>query len=34
MQKRGHFEIFECPRRTIYFSWWIRTCPPKRGRMV
>jgi len=21
MQKRGHFEIFECPRRTIYFSW-------------
>jgi len=21
MQKRGHFEILECPRRTIYFSW-------------
>jgi len=34
MQKRGHFDIFECPRRTLHFSWKKWTCYSKRGRMV
>jgi len=33
MQK-GHFDIFECPRRIFHFSWKKWTCTSKRRRMV
>jgi len=31
MLKGGYFDILECPRRLLNFSWKHWTCSPKRG---